>query len=74
MSGAGSVERTCQKVLDSVHKIGGEDGYVDLFLIHTAVRGAGSRKEIYLALDKLLESGKPRSIGVSNWELGILRS
>jgi hypothetical protein len=32
--------------------------------------GAGSRKEMYWALEKLLEIGKPRSIGVSNWGIG----
>ncbi len=70
MSSAGSVEKTYKKVLDSVHKIDGEDGYVDLFLVHTASGGAGRRKEMYLALEKLLESGKTRSIGVSNWGIG----
>ncbi|KAG0652346.1 putative oxidoreductase [Hyphodiscus hymeniophilus] len=69
-SAAGSVDKTYQEALDSVHKIDGEDGYVDLFLIHQARGSAGSLKEMYLALEKLLETGKTRSIGVSNWGIG----
>ena len=57
-------------MLDSIQKIDGKDGYVDLFLIHTASMGAKGRKEIYQALEKLLEDGKTRSIGVSNWGIG----
>lgn len=32
--------------------------------------GAKKRKEVYLALEKLLEAGKTKSIGVSNWGIG----
>ncbi|KAI1911626.1 hypothetical protein LOZ53_003584 [Ophidiomyces ophidiicola] len=67
MTPAGSSKATYDKVLDSVRKIGGEDGYVDLFLIHSASAGATGRKEMWLALEKLLEEGKTRSIGVSNY-------
>ena len=70
MYGSGSVEKTYQRVLDSVHKIDGEKGYVDLFLIHTASGGAKSRKEMWLALEKLHNEGKARSIGVSNYGVG----
>jgi diketogulonate reductase-like aldo/keto reductase len=66
LSAAGSVDKTYQKLIESVNKIDGEDGYVDLFLIHTASGGSKNRKEIYQALEKLLESGKTKSIGVSN--------
>lgn len=64
------MEKTYQEVLNSVHKIDGEDGYIDLFLIHQSSGGAKSRKEMYQALEKLLENGKTRSIGVSNWGIG----
>jgi diketogulonate reductase-like aldo/keto reductase len=70
ISSAGSVEKTYQSLLDSVHKIDGKDGYVDLFLIHTASGGSKARKEMYLALEKLLEDGKTKAIGVSNWGIG----
>ncbi|KAL3419386.1 putative aldo/keto reductase [Phlyctema vagabunda] len=70
LSAGGSVEKSYQSLLDSVRKIDGEDGYVDLFLVHSPNAGAAARKEMYLALEKLLESGKTRSIGVSNWGIG----
>ena len=63
----GSPEATYSKLLASVEKIGGPDGYVDLFLIHSANSGASGRKEIWQALERLLEEGKTKSIGVSNW-------
>ncbi|EER27208.1 hypothetical protein D8B26_005755 [Coccidioides posadasii str. Silveira] len=67
ISTAGSPEATYEKVLDSVRKIGGNDGYVDLFLIHSASAGPAGRKEMWLALERLLEEGKTRSVGVSNY-------
>jgi diketogulonate reductase-like aldo/keto reductase len=65
-SSAGSVDKTYNELVDSVHKIDGKDGYVDLFLIHTASGGSKARKEMYLALEKLLDEGRTKSIGVSN--------
>lgn len=64
---AGSPEATYEKIVDSVKKIGGEDGYVDLFLIHSAKSGPSGRKELWLALERLLQQKKTRSIGVSNY-------
>jgi diketogulonate reductase-like aldo/keto reductase len=70
IASAGSVDKTYEKLLDSVRKIDGEEGYVDCFLIHTASGGSKARKEMWLALEKLLEEGKTNSIG----GLGTLRS
>lgn len=64
---AGSVEKSYESALNSVHKIDGKDGFVDLFLIHTASGGKAARKEMWLALEKLHDEGKAKSIGVSNW-------
>jgi len=72
LSPGGSVEKSYESLLDSVRKIDGEDGYVDLFLIHAPSSGSSGRKEMYQALEKLLEAGKTRSIGVSNWGVGHL--
>jgi diketogulonate reductase-like aldo/keto reductase len=66
----GSVEETYQCVVNSVKAIGGEDGVVDLFLVHTADIGPADCKIVWLALEKLLEAGKTRSIGVSNYGIG----
>ena len=75
LSAGGSVEKTYQKCLDSVKRISGEasqgdDGYVDLFLIHTPSGGSMARKEMWQALEKLEQEGKARSIGVSNFGIG----
>lgn len=70
LSASGSLETTYQKALDSVHQIDGEDGYVDLFLVHSPNGGAAARKEMYMALEKLFAEGKAKSIGVSNWGIG----
>ncbi|CAI7603479.1 unnamed protein product [Penicillium glandicola] len=70
LSPAASLEATYDKLLASVHKIGGADGYVDLFLIHSSSSGSAGRKLLWQALEKLYAEGKTRSIGVSNFGVG----
>ncbi|KAJ5958548.1 Aldo/keto reductase subgroup [Penicillium vulpinum] len=70
LSPAASVEATYDKLLASVHKISGADGYVDLFLIHSSSSGSAGRKLLWQALEKLYAEGKARSIGVSNFGVG----
>ncbi|KAF4763668.1 hypothetical protein N7455_010719 [Penicillium solitum] len=70
LSPAASVEATYDKLLASVHKIGGADGYVDLFLIHSSSSGSAGRKLLWQALERLYAEGKTRSIGVSNFGVG----
>ncbi|KAJ5199052.1 Aldo/keto reductase subgroup [Penicillium cf. griseofulvum] len=70
LSPAASLEATYDKLLASVHKIGGADGYVDLFLIHSSSSGSAGRKLLWQALEKLHAEGKARSIGVSNFGVG----
>jgi len=71
LSAAGSVEKSYQKCVDSVRKIDPrEDGYVDLFLIHSPNAGSKVRKELWQALERLYEEGKAKSIGVSNFGVG----
>ena len=74
MSAGGSADKTYNKCLDSVHKIDGEKGYVDLFLIHTPSGGPAAVKEMYQALEKLESEGKARSIGVSNFGIGHIEA
>lgn len=65
------MQKSYEKCLASVEKINsGKDGYVDLFLIHSPHSGKEKRKEMWLALEKLHEEGKAKSIGVSNYGVG----
>lgn len=74
LSSGGSVEKSLAKLRESVSKIDkGEDGrkgYVDLFLIHSPSGGPEARKEMWQALEQLLEEGGAKSIGVSNFGVG----
>ncbi|CAF9921032.1 MAG: hypothetical protein HETSPECPRED_004412 [Heterodermia speciosa] len=74
LSAGGSVEKTLKKLRESVAKIDhgeeGRKGYVDLFLIHSPSGGKEARKEMWQALEKLVDEGGARSIGVSNFGVG----
>lgn len=60
-------ESTVQKLLDSVHKIAGKDGYLDLMLIHNVTPGAASIKVMWQAMEDLHKQGRLKAIGVSNF-------
>lgn len=68
----GSVAANYQSLLDSVARINGgdtsADAHVDLFLVHTPRLGPDGVEHVWLALEKLLDEGKTRSIGVSNFD------
>jgi diketogulonate reductase-like aldo/keto reductase len=70
LSAGNDVESTYKSIKDSVVKLNGEGGYVDLFLIHSPNGGAESRKLMWLALEKAKEEGIVRDIGVSNYGKG----
>lgn len=71
LGAGGSVQKSYEKCVASVDKIDpGQEGYVDLFLIHSPNCGPEKRKELWLALERLYEEGKARSIGVSNYGVG----
>ena len=70
LSAGGSVEKSYKKCIDSVTKLDGENGYVDLFLIHSPNAGKAAREEMWKALLKVYEEGKAKAIGVSNFGVG----
>ncbi|KAL8685503.1 MAG: hypothetical protein Q9218_007722 [Villophora microphyllina] len=70
LSAGGSPDKSYQKCIESVEKIDGKDGYVDLFLIHSPSGGKEAIKEMWQALEKLVEEKKVRSVGVSNFGIG----
>lgn len=67
LSPGNDLEATYKKIVDSVHKIDGPQGYVDLFLIHSPNGGQNDRKLMWQALEKVKAEGKVRDIGVSNF-------
>ncbi|KAJ4408168.1 hypothetical protein N0V91_003517 [Didymella pomorum] len=64
------LDSTYKKIEESVGKLSGKDGYVDLFLIHSPNFGPEKRKLMWLALEKAKKEGKVREIGVSNYGIG----
>ncbi|CAK4014625.1 Aldo keto reductase [Lecanosticta acicola] len=63
---------TYQKCLQSVKTIDGENGYLDLLLIHNVTPGAAGIQMMWQAMEKLYEEGKCKSIGVSNMGIGYM--
>ena len=70
MTPGDDLEQTYSSILESVNKIDGKDGYVDLFLIHSPNGGQDARKVMWLALEKAKGAGRVREIGVSNYGKG----
>ena len=65
---SGDAEADYRRCVESVAKIDpGEQGYVDLFLVHVAAVGAEGRRGLWGVMERLVREGRARSVGVSNW-------
>lgn len=71
----GHADKVSERLQESICKIspssdpagsGGGSGYVDLFLIHAPSAGPEKRKEQWREMEKLVENGQAKAIGVSN--------
>jgi diketogulonate reductase-like aldo/keto reductase len=64
----GLADKITERLNESVSKMDprGDEGYVDLFLIHSPSAGPEKRREQWGELERLVNEGKAKSIGVSN--------
>lgn len=57
------------KIIESVNKIGGMGGYVNLLLIPSLANNIQKRVELWSTLQDVLRTGRTRHIGVGNYTL-----
>ncbi|KAJ4268634.1 hypothetical protein NW762_002701 [Fusarium torreyae] len=58
-----------QDVIESVNRIAGVDGYVDLLLMHIPGPSRAHRQRTWAAMERAMKEGRAKSIGVSNFRV-----
>ncbi|MBK00392.1 MAG: oxidoreductase, partial [Euryarchaeota archaeon] len=58
-------QETLDRCEESLHKLGLD--FVDLYLVHAPPEDRSCRKEVWRAMEEILETGKARAIGVSHY-------
>lgn len=58
-----------QDVVETVDRIAGEDGYVDLLLIHVPGPSREHRQRFWEAMERAKKEGRAKGIGVSNFRV-----
>ncbi|KAF4968248.1 hypothetical protein FSARC_4339 [Fusarium sarcochroum] len=58
-----------QDVIESVDRIAGVDGYVDLLLMHVPGPSRSHRQRIWAVMERAKKEGRAKSIGVSNFQV-----
>ena len=58
-------QETLNRCDESLKRLGLE--YVDLYLVHAPPEDKNCRKDVWRAMEEILETGRARSIGVSNY-------
>lgn len=66
MAGQGDVY---QDVVETVDRIAGVDGYVDLLLMHVPGLSRDYRQRLWAAMEMVKNKGRAKSIGVSNFRV-----
>jgi len=66
MAGQGDVY---QDVVETVDRIAGVDGYVDLLLMHVPGPSRDYRQRLWAAMEMVKRKGRAKSIGVSNFRV-----
>ncbi|KAH7267412.1 NADP-dependent oxidoreductase domain-containing protein [Fusarium redolens] len=58
-----------QDAIETVDRIAGVDGYVDLLLMHVPGPSRDHRQRLWAAMERVKREGRARSIGVSNFRV-----
>jgi diketogulonate reductase-like aldo/keto reductase len=58
-----------EDVVETVERIAGKDGYVDLLLIHVPGPSREHRQNLWEAMERVKREGRAKNIGVSNFRV-----